>query len=107
MVLYSFVPYIRNGNEFEPKKVQNKDDFMKVFNWYHNQINELSHICNIPIKQISYVSHKIYFISNENIGLYALEDFIDPDSDGNYPITLSDNQEYLIFGKELNIINHS
>ena len=54
-----------------------------------------------------FLSNQIYFESNEDIEPYLLEDFIDPDNDGNYPIILSDNQEYLIFGKELNIIKHN
>ncbi len=99
MVLYSFVPYIRTENEIELKKIENKDDFMKVFAWYQNQINSVSQICEIPISNIYHLSNQIYFESNEDIDPYLLEDFIDPDSDGNYPLTLSDNQLYLIFGK--------
>ncbi len=107
MVLYSFIPYIRTEDEFELKKVQNNEDFMKIFKWYQTQIQKLSQMFNIPIQQISFISNKIYFISKENISTYVIEDFIDPDSDGNYPITLSDNQEYLIFGKDLHIIKHT
>jgi hypothetical protein len=107
MVLYSFIPYIRTEDDFELKKVQNNTDFMKVFKWYQIQIQKHSQMFNIPIQQVSYVSNKIYFISKENISSYVLEDFIDPDSDGNYPLILSDQQNYLVFGKELSIIDHS
>lgn len=110
MVFYSFIPYIRGEDDVSLKKVDDLDyeDFLKIFDWYKIQINKLSHIFDIEIKNISYVLHKkIYFVSKQRIHKYLLEDFIDPDSDGNYPLILSDNQNYLIFGKEISIIDHS
>lgn len=118
MVLYSFIPYIKYENDSNLKKVydlrydsirvENNEDFLKIFHWYQIQINKLSHIFDIEIKNISYVLHKkIYFVSKQRIHEYLLEDFIDPNSNGNYPLILSDNQNYLIFGKEIYIIDHS
>jgi hypothetical protein len=104
MVTYSFIPYIRTEDERKLKKVNNNEDFMKIFDWFKDQINDLSEIFEIPISNIHYSSNMIYFSSENDIEEYTLEDFIDPDKDGNYPITLSDNKLYLIFGKELNII---
>ena len=107
MVLYSFIPYIRGENDITLKKVENNDDFLKIFHWYQIQINKLSEIFDIEIKMISHVSNKIFFVSKQKINDDLLEDFVDPDSDGNYPIILSDNQNYLIFGKDISVIDHS
>ena len=107
MVLYSFIPYIRTENDFELKNVQNNKDFMKIFEWYQTQIHFVSQICEITISNMYHLDNQIYFESNEDIDPYLLEDIIDPDNDGNYPITLYDNQLYLIFGKNLHIMNHS
>ncbi len=107
MVLYSFTPYIKGEDDLNLKKVVNHDDFLKIFHWYQIQINKLSKIFNIEIQIISHVSNKIYFVSNQKIDDILLEDFVDPDNDGNYPITLSDQLNYLIFGKNISIIDHS
>jgi hypothetical protein len=109
MVLYSFIPYIKGENDFNLKKVDdlNYEDFLKIFDWYQIQINKLSKIFHIEIKIISHISNKIYFVSNQKIDDILLEDFVDPDSDGNYPIILSDQRNYLVYGKNISIIDHS
>ncbi len=106
MVLYSFTPHIKGAYEFGLKKVENNDDFLKIFDWYKIRLNDVSEIFDVKIDMISHESNKIYFTSKQYIDALTLEDLVDPDSDGNYPIILSDNKTYLIFGKDISVDDH-
>lgn len=112
-LLFSSEECLRKGTfEFTAEVIDslwNEDIAKKVLSWYKSFGDDLStKLSNIKIEHISGHRYRgmynIKDISNEDDLIFELRMVVDPDDDGNYPITIN-RKKYIVIGKLTKINN--
>ncbi len=102
MALVEFEFIVSLTNKYDERHIAYDPEIVVL--WYRNQLADVASIYDLQIIDIAYVRDDIYKVSymmsqesDENIKVinYLL---VDPDDDGNYPITI-DQVEYLVSGR--------
>ncbi len=104
MPTYSFEPCLLANFEHYTIESEYMDTILQ---WYKNQIKLLCDDEDAVFPEIKIINMyvrngRIYFESINEINEFDLETLIDPDSDGNDPITL-DGDTYLVCGNDFRI----
>jgi hypothetical protein len=89
-----------NGNTY-PEKAYTPAEAKKVVDWYTKRISGDYFTTYISDFNIEYANRKIFVVSFKRRGEIFTEEIIDPDDDGNHPITI-DGRKYLVSAKFLN-----
>ena len=98
MVKYAFTPYLMKDCKFIPVSQNQMTD---IVTWYKARMRSViscEDFSHIQLLNVSSEHDKIIFEINQRIHSIMVESFVDPDDDGNHPITLNQT-EYLVIGK--------
>ncbi len=98
---YTFTPFLFENRTFWDVPEEYRKN---VLDWYDDKIRSYANDEDIHVFNIYYEKDEISFEIDKCINTIVLESFVDPDSDGNYPIEI-DNITYLIIGKNYYLNN--
>lgn len=74
-----------------------KKQAQQIIDWYNKRMASEYFTTYVSDFTIEYVNKKIFHVSYKPLGDIYLEQIIDPDDDGNYPITIN-GREYIVMG---------